>query len=100
MTTAVAETDGIALAQARSGLYALLANAWRYPEQDVLSALFDTADGFVRSSVFRKLDDATAFALESVVDGIQSLGRAKRSPPDHIRDRYVALFGHAVRSRI
>jgi DMSO reductase family type II enzyme chaperone len=97
MTTAVVNTDGIALAQARGGLYVLLANAWRYPDQDVVSALLNTSDRFVGSSAFRKLDDATACALDGVVDGIQALDREKRSPPDHIRDRYITLFGHAVR---
>ncbi|MEK7730319.1 MAG: hypothetical protein AAB363_00525, partial [Planctomycetota bacterium] len=97
MTTAVATFDSVELAQARGHLYALFANAWRYPDQDVFSSLLDMADRFVRSNAFRKLDDATACALDGVVDGIQALGRSKRSPPDQIRDRYVALFGHAVR---
>ena len=97
MTTTVATIDSVELTQARGCLYALFGNAWRYPDEGVLSVLSRIAHRLDGLSVFRAQNQETADALAAVMDSMRIIGFAQRSDRDRIRDDYVALFGHAVR---
>ena len=80
-------------ARARGAMYALLAWAWRYPNQETISTLRALLSGCLNGSSSGLLDDHTQEALGSL---------AKAFPEEDGLDltlsvRYSELFGHAVR---
>lgn len=90
MTVHTFDTPAIGEAQARGAVYALLASAWRYPDEDSLLVLTDMA---------RRLSDDPDI-LELFNAGIQkALGLFAGSllEADDMCRRYAGLFGHAVR---
>ena len=80
-------------ARARGMMYALLAWAWRYPEEETLSTLIALLRRCLSPGSFSSFDSNTRTALESV----SSLLRGPNSARISLHARYSELFGHAVR---
>lgn len=95
------ETNEAEVAHARSSVYGLLANTFRYPDQTLLKTLEDPERWSVWPSVIRRLDVELGKRLDRVRD--QWMDNS-RHPSDRfnngdnkLQDTFVHLFGHAVR---
>jgi len=90
MTVQTVDVSAIGEAEARGGVYALLASAWRYPDEDSLLVLTDMA---------RRLSDARDILELFNAGNREALGLFAGSllEADDMRGRYAGLFGHAVR---
>lgn len=97
MTVQSLDTPAIGEAQTRGGLYALLAAAWRYPDEETVFLLTDMAQRLSADPDILGLFDAGT--RESLGLFAKSLLVADdiRGFEDDMRRRYAALFGHAVR---
>ena len=90
MTVQSLDTPAIGEAQTRGGVYALLAAAWRYPDEESVFLLSDMAQRLSRDPDILGLFDAgIGEALGLFVGSLLDT--------DDMRRRYAALFGHAVR---
>jgi DMSO reductase family type II enzyme chaperone len=85
-------------AESRAGFYALLANAWRYPDESF-------AGCFLRPSgvdaLLKGLDELPACLADKVKDLRELVSRLSRTPLADLLSRlqaeFVRLFGHSVR---
>ncbi len=97
MTVQSMDTPAIGEAQSRGGMYALLAAAWRYPDEANVSLLTDmTRRLWGDPDVLCLLDAETREALGRLAECLLAEGD-ERKLEDDMRACYAALFGHAVR---
>ena len=97
MTVHTCDTPVIGEAQARGGVYALLASAWRYPDEVNVPLLTDMTRRLSGDpDVLSPLDADTREALGQLAECLLAEGDVHRLEED-MRTCYAALFGHAVR---
>jgi len=97
MTVQSFYSPAIDKAEARGGVYALLASAWRYPDEVNVSLLTDMARRLSGDpDVLCPLDADTREALGQLAECLLAEGDVCRLEDD-MRTCYAALFGHAVR---
>ena len=83
---------------ARSIAYGLLANAFRYPDRELVDTLLDPQRWSDWPALIRRIDATAAEELEAVRDRwVEAKGRRTADGDDDFQGAYVRLFGHAVR---
>ena len=91
-------SDAAAMAEDRARLYALLANAWRYPEPALIDALLDRGDGASvpdPNDEFGPSVNAALRGLAAICDGSHDDPAADAL--SCFRAEHARLFGHSVR---
>lgn len=97
MTVHTFDAPAIGEARARGGVYALLASAWRYPDEETVSLLRDMAQRLSEDPDILGLFDAGIQQALDLFTGSLLQADDKRGLEDDMRKRYAGLFGHAVR---
>lgn len=91
-------SDPAVAAEDRARLYALLANAWRHPEQALLNALLNRDDRGLLPAPGESLSELVTASIRSLTE---ICDRFRDCPgPDiltELRAAHARLFGHAVR---
>lgn len=98
LTSTRTPSDAAAVAEDRARLYALLANAWRYPEPVLIEALLDRGDG---ASIPEPNDDFGQ-PVNAALRGLADLRSGFRDGSgdetlSRLRAEHARLFGHSVR---
>lgn len=97
MTVQSLDTPVTSEAHTRGGVYALLAAAWRYPDEANVLLLTEMAQRISGDPEICSLLDAnTRWALGQLAEHLLAEGDMRRLE-DNMRTSYAALFGHAVR---
>ena len=99
MAPALRQANRLTAAESRGALYALLSYGWAYPTPEVLETMTTAAGWFGGAIFLSTVARETDGVVRGALDWIQTFGRTHHIGPQEIRDRYVALFGHAVRGQ-
>lgn len=85
-------------AEVRAACYALLANAWRYPDESIAGCFFRSSSV---GALLERLDGLPACVTDKVQDLRDAISRFSRSPLldllAKLQAAFVRLFGHSVR---